>query len=93
MDSNDTILNLVGNAWAGFGAAFGTGIIISLLEGIKPYRSYFWYDIRISCRHYLDCFVKPLGEYNDFFNLYEIIPGFLTSLIVTYIVSLITKTE
>ncbi len=36
-------------------------------------------------------FVKPLGEYNDFFNLYEIIPGFLTSLIVTYIVSLITK--
>ena len=38
-------------------------------------------------------FVKPLGEYNDFFNLYEIIPGFLTSLIVTYIVSLITKTE
>ncbi|COF71278.1 Proline permease [Streptococcus pneumoniae] len=36
-------------------------------------------------------FVKPLGEYIDFFNLYEIIPGFLTSLIVTYIVSLITK--
>ena len=36
-------------------------------------------------------FVKPLGEYNDFFNLYEIIPGFLTSLIVTYVVSLITK--
>ncbi|MGZ9808795.1 sodium:proline symporter, partial [Staphylococcus haemolyticus] len=36
-------------------------------------------------------FVKPLGEYNDFFNLYEIIPGFLTSLIVTYIVSLMTK--
>ena len=70
---------------------WSTGIIISLLEGIKPYRSYFWYDIRISCRHYLDCFVKPLGEYNDFFNLYEIIPGFLTSLIVTYIVSLITK--
>ncbi|SUM04691.1 hypothetical protein A7E59_00170 [Staphylococcus carnosus] len=36
-------------------------------------------------------FVKTLGEYSDFFNLYEIIPGFLTSLIVTYIVSLITK--
>ena len=36
-------------------------------------------------------FVKPLGEYIDFFNLYEIIPGFLTSLIVTYVVSLITK--
>lgn len=36
-------------------------------------------------------FVKPLGEHIDFFNLYEIIPGFLTSLIVTYIVSLITK--
>ena len=34
---------------------------------------------------------EPLGEYIDFFNLYEIIPGFLTSLIVTYIVSLITK--
>ena len=36
-------------------------------------------------------FVKPLGEINDFFNLYEIIPGFLTSLIVTVVVSKFTK--
>ncbi|PPJ92197.1 sodium:proline symporter, partial [Staphylococcus aureus] len=27
---NDTILNLVGNAWAGFGAAFGPLVLLSL---------------------------------------------------------------
>ena len=57
---NDTILNLVGNAWAGFGAAFGPLVLLSLLEGIKSYRSYFWYDIRISCSHYLDCFCETI---------------------------------
>ena len=31
------------------------------------------------------------GEINDFFNLYEIVPGFLTSLIVTILVSKMTK--
>ena len=35
MDSNDTILNLVGNAWAGFGAAFGPLVLLSLLEGLS----------------------------------------------------------
>ena len=71
---NDTILNLVGNAWAGFGAAFGPLVLLSLLEGIKSYRSYFWYGSVVVIIWIV--FVKPLGEYNDFFNLYEIIPGF-----------------
>ncbi|MEB6290637.1 sodium/proline symporter PutP [Staphylococcus xylosus] len=89
---NDTILNLVGNAWAGFGAAFGplvlfslywkglsrTGVISGMLSGAIVV--ILWI-----------AFVKPLGETNDFFNLYEIVPGFLASLIVTFIVSKLTK--
>ena len=36
-------------------------------------------------------FAKPLGETNDFFNLYEIIPGIIASVLVTIIVSKMTK--
>ncbi|TGS22061.1 sodium:proline symporter, partial [Mesorhizobium sp. M2D.F.Ca.ET.185.01.1.1] len=35
--------------------------------------------------------VKPLASVNEIFGMYEIIPGFLASVIVTYLVSKITK--
>ena len=91
---NDTILNLVGNAWAGFGAAFGPLVLLSLYwKGLSRTGAISGMISGSVVVIIWIVFVKPLGEYNDFFNLYEIIPGFLTSLIVTYIVSLITKTE
>lgn len=89
---NDTILNLVGNAWAGFGAAFGPLVLLSLYwKGLSRTGAISGMISGSVVVIIWIVFVKPLGEYNDFFNLYEIIPGFLTSLIVTYIVSLITK--
>ncbi len=35
--------------------------------------------------------VKPLANINELFGMYEIIPGFLASVIVTYLVSKYTK--
>ena len=35
--------------------------------------------------------IKPLAEINEIFGMYEIIPGFLASVIVTYVVSKMTK--
>lgn len=89
---NDTILNLVGNAWAGFGAAFGPLVILSL----------YWKDLTragaisgmlagaITVIVWI-AVVKPMGDVNDFFNLYEILPGFIVHLIVSFIVSKMTK--
>lgn len=35
--------------------------------------------------------IKPLAHINEIFGLYEIIPGFIVSVIVTYVVSKLTK--
>ena len=34
--------------------------------------------------------VKPLANINELFGMYEIIPGFISSVIVTYLVSIFT---
>ncbi|TDM12073.1 sodium/proline symporter PutP [Macrococcus lamae] len=88
---NDTILNLVGNAWAGFGAAFGPLVLLSLFwkgltkEGaitgmiLGALTVIFW------------IVMKSPKDHADIFNWYEIIPGFLISLLATIIVSMMTK--
>lgn len=89
---NDTILNLVGNAWAGFGAAFGPLVLFSLYwKGLSRTGAVSGMLSGAIVVILWIVFVKPLGSINDFFNLYEIVPGFLTSLIVTFVVSLFTK--
>ncbi|MHC3758053.1 sodium/proline symporter PutP [Staphylococcus succinus] len=89
---NDTILNLVGNAWAGFGAAFGPLVLLSLYwKGLSRTGAVSGMLAGAIVVVLWIVYVKPLGEVNDFFNLYEIIPGFLTSLIVTVIISKFTK--
>lgn len=82
---NDTILSLVGNAWAGFGAAFGPVMILSLywkqmnrwgaLAGIivGALTVILWISI------------DGLSEF-----MYEMIPGFFLSLIAVLVVSKIT---
>lgn len=89
---NDTILNLVGNAWAGFGAAFGPLVLFSLYwKGLSRTGAISGMLSGAIVVILWIAFVKTLGETNDFFNLYEIVPGFLASLIVTFIVSKLTK--
>lgn len=88
---NDTILNLVGNAWAGFGAAFGPLVLLSLFwkgltkEGaltgmiLGAVTVIFW------------IIMKSPEHHAAIFDWYEIIPGFLISVISTILVSMMTK--
>lgn len=81
----DSILNLVGNAWAGFGAAFGSMVLLALLNKKSTWQGalagmlvggltvLFWVY-----------FEHPFSEW------YEIIPGFLFALIVNLLVSRLT---
>lgn len=82
-----TVLELVGYAWAGFGAAFGPTIILSL----------FWKRItRNGAIAGIIVGALTVVIWGDFlkggiFELYEIVPGFLLNLIVAIVVSLAGK--
>ncbi|MEI5985659.1 MULTISPECIES: sodium/proline symporter PutP [Sphingobacterium] len=82
----DSILNLVGNAWAGFGAAFGPIIILSLvwkrttaIAGLL--------GMLVGAATVLIWVYVP----HDYKAVYEIIPGFLLGFLTIVLVSLITK--
>ena len=48
LDPNNSILNIVAYAWAGFGATFGPALLFSLLA--SHYKK--WYLSRYDCRRY-----------------------------------------
>jgi SSS family solute:Na+ symporter/sodium/proline symporter len=89
-DKDSSILSLVSNAWAGFGAAFGPLVLFSLL----------WKDMsRIAAiggivsgaATVLVWIYAPLGENGGsiYPDLYAIIPGFIASSVVIVAVSLL----
>jgi SSS family solute:Na+ symporter/sodium/proline symporter len=94
LDRSSSILDLVGNAWAGFGAAFGPVILISLywrrmtmagaLAGmvIGAATVLFWVFSGLQIDG------QPL---NDF--LYAMVPGVLLSTVSIVLVSLMTKAQ
>lgn len=89
---NDTILNLVGNAWAGFGAAFSPLVIFSLYwKGLSHAGALSGMITGAVVVIIWIAWIKPLANINEIFGMYEIIPGFLASVIVTYLVSKYTK--
>lgn len=76
-DPNAKIMGLVSYAWAGFGAAFGPLVILSLYNRNISSKAalYGMFSGAITVVLW-----KPLTRYlgwNDLANLYEIIPGFL----------------
>ena len=84
-DPDSSVLDLVAYAWAGFGAAFGPTILLSL----------FWR--RMTYQGALAGMIvggvtvlvwKQLG--GGLFDLYEIVPGFLASLLTNLLVSRIS---
>ena len=87
-DPDSTVLDLVGFAWAGFGAAFGPMILMALywkrvtgmgaLAGMVAGAvvSYVW---------------GTVPAIKEAINLYEIIPGVIAHFVVATIVSLLTK--
>lgn len=90
-DRDSTVLTLVSNAWAGFGAAFGPLVIISLywkrmtfagalagmITGAITVLIWVFADLTIDG--------QPLSAV-----IYEIVPGFIVSCIFTVVVSLMT---
>ncbi|MFC4559477.1 sodium/proline symporter PutP [Virgibacillus kekensis] len=84
---DSSVLALVGYAWAGFGAAFGPVIILSL----------FWKGItRNGALAGIIVGAVTVIIWGDFlsggiFDLYEIVPGFFLNLIVTVLISIFGK--
>lgn len=91
-DRNSTVLDLVSNAWAGFGAAFGplvlfslywkrmtqAGAISGMLAGALTVLIWIYADITVD------------GEKLSSL-MYEIVPGFIISSLTIIVVSLLTK--
>ncbi|WP_421041955.1 sodium/proline symporter PutP [Mammaliicoccus vitulinus] len=85
---NDTILNLVGNAWAGFGAAFGPLVLMSLYwKGLSKNGAI----AGMVTSSIVVLFWIMMKDHGGIFELYEIIPGFFTNVVVTVVVSSFTK--
>ena len=86
-DQESKVLDLVAYAWAGFGAAFGPALILSL----------FWRRMNrygalagIIVGGLTVVIWKQLS--GNFFDIYEIVPGFIFSMISIVITSVLTHT-
>ncbi|MDO1559631.1 sodium/proline symporter PutP [Brevundimonas sp. 2R-24] len=92
IDPESTILGLVSNAWAGFGAAFGPIILLSLMWR-RLTRNGALLGMIAGAATVLVWIYAPLGPDGGSLSpvLYEIVPGFLACLIVAVVVSLIDR--
>ncbi|HJJ56556.1 MAG TPA: sodium/proline symporter PutP, partial [Methanocorpusculum sp.] len=86
MVSSDSVFNIVSHAWAGFGASFGTVILLSLYWKRMNWQSALTGII-------VGGLVSLIWGWllTDLTGIYEMIPGVLCSLISIYIVSKFTK--
>ena len=86
------VMKMVSFAWAGFGAAFGPLILLAL----------FWKRTNLAGAisgmvvGAATCFVwkfvlSEQAAAHEIFGLYELVPGFVLSFVVTVVVSLVTK--
>ena len=84
MDPQSLVLSLVSYAWAGFGAAFGPVILISL-----------WWKRMTKYGAMAGMFTGAatglIWHQFNWCGLYEIVPGFLFAAIAIYVVSLLTE--
>lgn len=85
-EQNDKILALVGYAWAGFGAAFGPLILLSLFWRRMTKWGAFAGMVTGAVTVIVWADVFKLSD-----TLYEIIPGFTASLLAIVLISLLTK--
>lgn len=84
LQENNTILDLVAYAWAGFGASFGPVIILSLFwRKMTNWGALF--GMITGAVTVIIWSKVGLGD-----TLYEIVPGFIINLIVSFVVSLMT---
>ncbi|WP_102347577.1 sodium/proline symporter PutP [Bacillus sp. Marseille-P3661] len=84
---NDTILDLVGYAWAGFGSSFGPVILLSLYWK----RMTKWGALAGMLVGASTVIIWSNAGLSDV--LYEMIPGFTASLVAVFVVSLLTPIQ
>jgi sodium/proline symporter len=83
-DPDNRVMELVGYAWAGFGATFGPVVLISLL----------WPRMTRNgalAGMVVGIMTVIIWDYYDYFDLYEIIPGFILASLTIIVVSLFGK--
>lgn len=88
-DENSKVLKLVEFAWAGFGSAFGPVVLFSL----------FWKRMTASAAMVgmltgaiiVFSWKKIIPTTSEWFNVYEMIPGFVLASVVIVLVSLLSK--
>ena len=83
-DPNAKVLSMVSNAWAGFGAAFGPLVLLSLLWG-RMTRNGALAGMVVGAVTVL------VWQHFQWFKLYEIVPGFVLSAIAIVVFSLLDK--
>ncbi len=89
LNPNSTVLGLVAYAWAGFGATFGPIILLSLFWKRTTKKGAIF---GIIIGGITTIVWRYLGlEFSGIFSLYEIIPGFLISLIAITVISLLDE--
>lgn len=89
-DPQSRVLELVGYAWAGFGAAFGPVVLLSLLWQ----RMTRWGALAGMVTGALTVLVWDYFDKNSqiaIFDVYELLPGFVFALIAIVVVSLLTQ--
>src|SRR5690606_23848118 len=86
IDPHESILNLVGNAWAGFGASFGPLVILSLIWK-RTTATGALAGMVVGGATVLLWVYLPHG----YKVVYEIIPGFALSMLTTIVVSLLSS--
>lgn len=89
-DSNSSVFGIVSFAWAGFGAAFGPVVLLSLFWKRSNKYGAIAGIFAGGAMVFLWKFV--IAGLSPIFNIYELLPAFLTGLAVNVIVSLCTKT-
>lgn len=92
-DPNSRVMGLVSYAWAGFGAAFGPLVILSLFNRNISSNAALWGMIAGAVTVVI---WKPLMahlNWTDLQNLYEIIPGFLACSFVTITSSIFSPAD
>lgn len=88
LDPNSSVFGIVSIAWAGFGATFGSVILVGLFWRRMTWQGALAGIVFGGLTAFLWYFIHPiiLGGY-----LYEMVPGVLVSLAAIYIFSKITK--
>ncbi len=89
LDENSSIFRVVSFAWAGFGAAFGPLVIFSLFWK----RTTKWGAIAGMVSGGVMVFVWKylIAPIHEMLNIYELLPAFIISSVVIFVVSLCTK--